>query len=87
MHTRTHAHTHMHAHMHTRTRMHTRTHAHTHTHTHTHTHSDSLAYLTAATHGLTEEAASIAETLSTQLDKVPVLSSSDAYPLSFQLAL
>ena len=31
---------------------------------------DSLAYLTAATHGLTEEADSIAETLSARLDKV-----------------
>ena len=67
--------THMHEHTHTRTR------------THIHTHSDSLAYLTAATHGLTEEATSIAETLGTQLDKVPVFTSSDAYPLCFQLAL
>jgi hypothetical protein len=33
---------------------------------------DSLAYLTAATHGLTEEADSIAETLSARLDKVGV---------------
>lgn len=32
--------------------------------------SDSLAYLTAATHGLTEEADAIAETLSTRLDNV-----------------
>lgn len=30
---------------------------------------DSLAYLTAATHGLSEEAGAIAETLSTRLDK------------------
>ena len=33
---------------------------------------DSLAYLTAATHGLTEEADSIADTLSARLDKVCV---------------
>jgi len=33
---------------------------------------DSLAYLTAATHGMAEEAASIAETLSTELDKVHI---------------
>ena len=32
--------------------------------------SDSLAYLTAATHGLEEEAGAIAESLSTRLDKV-----------------
>ena len=31
---------------------------------------DSLAYLTAATHGLHEEAAGLAESLSTRLDKV-----------------
>ena len=34
------------------------------------TNTDSLAYLTAATHGLTEEAEAIAETLSAHLDKV-----------------
>ena len=58
-------------------------HARSHTHTHTHTHTpESLAYLTAVTHNVTEEADALAESLTTHLDKVQIL-----YHISFVKSL